>query len=91
MRLTQDERDELDERAYREGVQQDVDDTAEAKRAASGLSPEQLALMDTYAEGARAGTRGAAAGINPWADPHSPEYQAWFRGWRAGTLNRRAA
>lgn len=91
MRLTRDEQDMKDERDYREDVQRQVDDAAEAKRAAYGMSPEQLALMDTYAEGARAGTSGAAAGANPWRDPGSPEYQAWFRGWRAGTLNRRAA
>lgn len=90
MRLSADERDELAERDYREEVQREVDDAAD-KRAASGMSPEQLSIQDAYAEGSRAGAQGVAAGSNPWADPHCEQYKAWFRGWQAAIRYRRYA
>jgi len=47
---------------------------------ASGMSPEELLLQDTYAEGARVGSWGGGAGLNPWTDPSSPQFKAWERG-----------
>lgn len=55
-------------------------DDIEAKRNASGMSPEELAIRDAYAEGARVGSRGGAAGLNPHTDISSPEAKAWERG-----------
>lgn len=74
-RMTEDERDELAERAYREAVQRELDDAAD-KRAASGISPEILSLMDAAAEGRRAGNLGVAPSLNPYQD-YTPEAIEW--------------
>lgn len=75
-RLTQDERDDLDERQYREAEQEKIDDADEAKREASGFSPEQIAIMDAANEGRKAGAWGFGASLNPH-QPSTPEYEAW--------------
>lgn len=87
MRLSRDEQDEKDEMDYRDDVQRTLDDEVEAKRAAFGLSPEQLSIQDAYAEGARAGTNGVRAGANPWKDIHCPQYAAWERGRAAAEVH----
>ena len=76
--LTADERDELDEREYREAVQREVDDAAEAKRAASGFSPEQVAIMDAANDGRRAGAYGFSPSLNPYPE-NDPRHSAWER------------
>lgn len=95
----EDEGDYVD-RVTGEAIQEEVDDAAEAreieaKRNAARITIEELALQDAYAEGARAGSIGTAAGLNPWADHHSTEYAAWERGRSAAesarTYKRRAA
>jgi hypothetical protein len=58
--------DEAADRRYDETVQRDVDDAE--------------SIQDAYLEGQRAGARGVAAGLNPWRDPKSPEFQSWERG-----------
>lgn len=75
--LTADERDELDEREFREAEQAKLDDLAEAKRAASGISPESLSLMDAAAEGKKAGMWGHGPEMNPYRDEKLPEFKAW--------------
>ncbi len=75
MNLTQDEREEMDERDYRESVQEEIED----KKHASGISIDELSLMDARADGRRAGHLGLSAGLNPY-DPSFPEHQAWEEG-----------
>lgn len=77
-RLTQDERDDLDERQYREAEQEEIDDADEAKRAASGFSPEQVAIMDTANDGRRAGAYGFSPLLNPYPST-DPRHSAWER------------
>lgn len=95
MRLSRDERDELAERDYRDDVQRQVDD-AEAKRAASGISPEVLSLMDAAAAGRKAGMYGHGASMNPY-DHATPEYAEWDRqrlaviGYRLASSTRKVA
>lgn len=60
----------------------------EAKRSASGNSPEQLSIQDAYIEGQRAGANGLAAGLNPYQHPGLPEWQAWERGRNAAEAYR---
>lgn len=50
------------------------------KRNAAGVSAEELALQDAFMEGQRAGARGHSAGLNPFSDPRSSEFQEWERG-----------
>ena len=73
MKLSQDEKDLMDERDYRESVQEEI----EAKRNASGISPEILSLMDAAAEGKKAGMWGHGPEMNPYSDNHCPEFKAW--------------
>lgn len=75
MRLSRDEQDEKDEMDYRDDVQRDLDD-AEAKRAAAGISPEILSLMDAAAAGRKAGMYGHGASLNPY-DHATPEHAEW--------------
>ena len=77
--------DDAADRLYDDEVVRVMDDEVEAreieaKRNAAGMSKEELVLQDAYLEGQRAGAQGLAAGLNPWRDPASPEYQAWERG-----------
>lgn len=88
MKLSREEQDLKDERDYREAEQEQIDNLAEAKRAASGFSPEQLAIQDAYHEGCRAGNQGVQAGCNPFADPLSEEFRAWERGRSAAEAQR---
>ena len=78
MRLSRDEQDEKDEMDYREDVQRQVDDMAEAKRAASGFSPEQVAIMDAANDGRRAGAYGFSPSVNPYPS-NDPRHDAWER------------
>lgn len=48
-------------------------------RHASGMSPEELSLLDAFCEGQRAGVMNLAAGLNPYA-PLTPESAEWERG-----------
>lgn len=59
-------------------------DIAEAKRAASGMSPEQLSLQDAFLEGTRAAGFSHGAAMNPFQDG-TPEHGEWERG-RQSTL-----
>jgi hypothetical protein len=59
--------------------QAEVDAEAEAKRAASGISPEQLSLQDALMNGQRAGLMCHGESMNPY--PHgSEEAREWTRG-----------
>jgi hypothetical protein len=60
------------------------------KRNAAGITPDELSVQDAYMEGQRAGASNIAAGLNPYKDTQSPEYQAWERG-RAATVGMRLA
>lgn len=51
---------------------------AEAKRAASGMSPEQLSLQDAFMEGQRAGQLGLSSALNPWQHG-SAQHAQWER------------
>lgn len=64
--------------AYDAERQLEVDEIA-AKRAASGLSPEQLSLQEAFAEGARAAGFGHRASMNRYQDT-VPEHAQWERG-----------
>ena len=79
-----------DEDEAHERVDQRERDDAAEKRRASGFSPELLSLQDALMEGMRAGNIGAAAGLNPYSDPLSPEYKEWERG-RFAAMSVRAA
>lgn len=67
-----------EDRAHDEGVQRALDDEMEAKRAASGYSPEQLSLQDAFIAGQQAGLRGNGANLNPY-DHGTPEHAEWER------------
>ena len=41
---------------------------------------EAASVLDAYYEGMAAGNKSVAAGLNPYSDVHSPEYEAWERG-----------
>jgi hypothetical protein len=71
--------DDAADRIADESVQREIDDGAEAKRAASGMSPEQLSMQDAFIEGARAGRMGFGASLNPYQDS-APEHNEWNRG-----------
>ena len=94
MNLTRDEQDTKDEMDFRDAAQRELDD-AVAKRAASGLSPEQLSLMDAGAEGQKAGFMGYGPEMNPY-DPSTPERAIWEQrrhaaiGYRLNTRRRAA-
>lgn len=47
-------------------------------RTASGMSPEELSLIDAGNEGRKAGMLGTAAALNPF-DHGTPEHQEWER------------
>lgn len=82
--------------AHDERVQRQLDDEAEAKRAASGMSSELLRLSTAAWLGSQAGANGVAAGCNEY-DIGTPEAEAWERARstveamrRADELKRRA-
>lgn len=54
-------------------------DIAEARRAASGFSPEQWSLQDAFQEGQRAAGFGHGSSMNRFQDG-TPEYAEWERG-----------
>lgn len=56
-------------------------------RNAAGISIEELALQDAHAEGARVGCQGLSSSLNPFQD-HTPEHEAWNRGWDAANAQR---
>lgn len=87
MTLSRDEQDAKDEMDYREEVQREIDDEADAKRAASGFSPEQLKILDAANDGRKAGLWGYGASLNPH-QPGTPEHEAWDKA-RMQTLSRR--
>lgn len=70
---------DAEDKAYDDWLQRQLDDEMEAKRRASGNSPEQLAIQDAFNEGQRAGAKGNASGLNPFQDG-TPEHDAWERG-----------
>lgn len=61
----------------------------EARRAASGSSPEQLSLQDAYIEGSRAGGLGLSPSLNPFQDSVA-EHGEWERGRRNALAQRMA-
>lgn len=63
--------DEVEARA--ENAERDA-----AKRRASGISAEQLSLMDARIAGAECGQRGSPASWNPYQD-FTPEHHEWER------------
>jgi hypothetical protein len=67
-----------EDEAYERDRQRKLDDELEAKRGASGLSPEQLSLQDAFSEGQRAGGFGHGASMNPYQDG-CPEHREWER------------
>lgn len=80
----------MDERQYRESVQEEIED----KKHSSGISIEELSLMDARVEGQRAGHLGLSASLNPY-DPSYPEHKAWeearscvIGAWLNGSLRR---
>lgn len=75
-----------DDDAYEYFRQREVDDEAEAreieaKRNASGSSPEILSLQDAYLEGQRLGMAGFGPEMNTYA-PGTPEWHECDRGRR---------
>ena len=62
--------------AYDEARQREVDDAAEAKRAASGFSPEQVKIVDAANDGRRAGAWGFSPSLNPFPTT-DPRHDAW--------------
>ena len=74
---------------YERTLQRKLDDEAEAKRRASGVSIEQLALVDAHCEGARVGAQGLSHSLNPFQSG-TPEHEAWDRGWHAASAMRAA-
>lgn len=74
--LSQHEREQADEVTYREDVQQDVDNAAESRRAASGFSPEQVKIVDAANDGRRAGAWGFSPSLNPFPTT-DPRHDAW--------------
>lgn len=80
-----------EDEAYERVVQRQLDDEAEAKRRASGYSPEQLSLEEAFVEGARAGNAELAPSLNPYQD-FCQEHGEWLRGWHTtAATGRRAA
>lgn len=77
MNLTADERDMKDEMDYRDDVQRDMDDAADL-RAASGMSPELMSLMDAGNEGQKAGFLTMSPSLNPYQS-ETPEHSEWER------------
>lgn len=84
-----------EDEAHDANVQRDLDDHAALeralaqKRAAAGMSAEQLSLLDAFIEDGRAGYIGTAAGLNPYQHG-TPEHDEWERG-RMGALGYRMA
>jgi hypothetical protein len=70
--------DEAADRRHAEEVQTGIDDAAEAKRNAAGVSPEVLSLQDAAIEGARAGHLGLSASLNPY-QAGCEEHDVWER------------
>ena len=79
-KLSRDEQDMKDEIAYRESVQEELDaeQVREAQRAASGFSPEQVAIMDAANDGRRAGAYGFSPSLNHYPST-DPRHSAWER------------
>jgi hypothetical protein len=67
-------------------VQREIDERADmavrlaaAKRAASGISTEEMSMQDAFREGTKAGGQGFGASMNPYQDA-TPEHAEWNRG-----------
>lgn len=70
-----------EDRRYDEDRQRRLDEQAElreAQRRASGISAEQLSLLDAFQCGQRAGSMGHGASMNPYQSG-SPEHAEWER------------
>lgn len=67
-----------EDRVTAEAIQNDMDASMEAKRAAAGISPEALSLQDAFIEGQRAGHLGLSAGLNPY-QTGCLEHHEWER------------
>ena len=78
-----------EDEAFEREVQRKLDDEAEAKRRASGFSPEQMSLDDAFLKGQRAGSQQLSPSLNPFQDG-TPEHTEWERGWHAGASVRGA-
>lgn len=84
--------DDYQDRVTADAIQNDVDDKVAlmaAQRAAAGMSPELLSLIDAANAGRAAGMHSHGASLNPYSD-NSPEFQEWERH-RLATISARLA
>lgn len=68
--------DDFVDRVTADETQREVDDKAEAQRAASGFSPEQYVLLEAANLGKKAGLWGCGPHSNPYPEG-TPEHGAW--------------